>query len=57
MVVYHIKESVTLEKVSPNDPNPAVQVFMQLTEIVKAQNGFIRQFWVTNFLSCMLRGS
>jgi hypothetical protein len=57
LVVYHIKEGVTLEKVSPNDPNPAVQVFMQLTEIVKAQKGFIRQFWVIHGLSCMLRGS
>jgi hypothetical protein len=44
MVIYHIKEGVTLEKVSPNDPNPAVQVFMQLTEIVKAQKGFYISF-------------
>jgi hypothetical protein len=54
LVVYHIKEGVTLEKVSSNDPNPVVQVFMQLAEIIKAQKGFIRQFWVINGLSCIL---
>jgi hypothetical protein len=43
------------EKVEPNDPNLAIQVFMQLTEITKAQKGFIRQFWVINGLSCILR--
>jgi hypothetical protein len=48
-IILHLKKGVNLENVASGtgaDTSPAVQVFVQLTDTVKAQQGFIRQFWV-----------
>jgi len=47
-VILHLKEGVYLESVASRtvaSSSPAVQAFIQLTEAVKSQPGFIRQFW------------
>jgi hypothetical protein len=48
-VVLHLKEGVNLENVASGTRasiSPAVKAFVQLTDTVKVQQGFIRQFWV-----------
>jgi hypothetical protein len=48
-VILHLKEGVNLKNVASGtgaNTSPAVQAFVQLTDTVKVQQGFIRQFWV-----------
>ncbi|MCJ1474094.1 hypothetical protein MMC13_002752 [Lambiella insularis] len=43
--VFHIQDGVNLEDVAFRSPNLAAQAFAQLTKTLKAQQGYIRQFW------------
>jgi hypothetical protein len=54
LVILRVKEGVNLENVTSSNPNPEVQAFIKLTDIIKAQRGFIRQFWVyfSGFWGC-----
>ncbi|KAJ7689387.1 hypothetical protein B0H17DRAFT_1202283 [Mycena rosella] len=44
-VVLHLKPGVNLEDAAPESASPAVRAFARLTDTLKAQPGFIRQFW------------
>lgn len=48
-MILHLKECISLENVVSGS-SPAVQKFMHLTDIVKSQRGFKRQFWVLRSL-------
>ena len=58
-IILHLKEDVNLENVASGtsaNTSPAVQVFVQLTDTVKVQKGFIRQFWVIGiYLASLMR--
>jgi len=48
-VIVHLKEGVNLENVACGasaSGSPAIQAFVQLTNTLKAQRGFVCQFWV-----------
>jgi hypothetical protein len=48
-VIVHLKEGVNLENVACGagaSGSPAVQAFVQLANTLKAQQGFMCQFWV-----------
>jgi hypothetical protein len=47
LAVFHVKEGVDLENGPYSNPSPAVQAFIQMTNTIKTQRGFIRQFWVS----------
>jgi hypothetical protein len=49
--VFQLREGVNLEDVASSTADLAVQTFIQLTNTVKSQDGFIRQFWVNCSLS------
>lgn len=52
-IILHLKEGVNLENMACDtgaSTSTAVQVFIQLIDTVKSQQGFIRQFWVTRSL-------
>ena len=46
MVVFHLQEGVNLENLTSSNPSLEAKTFVQLTTILKTQQGFIRQFWV-----------
>lgn len=57
-LILHLKEGVNLENAA-SDPScsscsPASQAFVQLTDILKFQQGFIRQFWVIGLYYLLL---
>lgn len=59
-LILHLKEGVNLENAA-SDPSssssscsPASQVFDQFTDILKSQQGFIRQFWVAGLYYLLL---
>ena len=48
-IILHVKEGVNLENAASGvdaSGNPAAETFLQLTENIKAQQGFIYQYWV-----------
>ena len=51
-LILHLKEGVNLEDVASGDNSRsdslAVESFVRLTNLLKAQPGFIRQFWVND---------
>ena len=53
-IMLHLKEGVDLATVASG---PAVQSFVQLTDTVRVQPGFVRQFWVreSNLRSTSMR--
>jgi hypothetical protein len=46
LVLYHLKDGISLEEVSSSNTSPAAQTLLNLVAIVKAQRGLRRQFWV-----------
>ena len=58
-IILRLKQGVNLENVASGtgaNTSPAVQAFIQLTDAVKAQQGFIRQFWVIGlYLAFLIR--
>ncbi|KAJ6582888.1 hypothetical protein DFH09DRAFT_1144832 [Mycena vulgaris] len=44
-VILHLKAGVNLENATPGSSSPEVEAFVQLTETLKTQPGFIHQFW------------
>lgn len=46
IAIFHLKEGVSLENVVSSNPSVATQAFIKLVNIITAQNGFMRQFWV-----------
>ena len=52
-LILHLKEGVSLDDVASD--SPPMQTFIQLTEIVKSQQGFLRQFWVDQYLLGVLK--
>jgi hypothetical protein len=49
LVILHLKRAGDLHDVTSETSasgNTAVQMFVQATKIVKAQPGYVRQFWV-----------
>jgi hypothetical protein len=57
LAVFHVNEAVDLENVASSNPSPAVQAFIQMTNTIKAQRGFIRQFWVSFSTGCLYDGA
>ncbi len=52
-IILHLKEGVNLKNVPSGSGtgasnSPVVQTFVQLTDTVKSQEGFLRQFWVNS---------
>jgi hypothetical protein len=48
VTIFYVKEGVILENLSSSTQDQAAQAFFQLTNNVKIQEGFIRQFWVAH---------
>jgi hypothetical protein len=46
ITIFHCKEYVNLENATSSNPSHAVETFIHLTDVLKDQKGFIRQFWV-----------
>lgn len=47
-IILRLKEGITLQDLSSD--TPARKAFKKLTETIKAQSGFLRQYWVCTFL-------
>lgn len=45
-VLLHLKEGIDLEQLGGDSPE--VKVFIDLTDVIKGQNGCLRQYWVCN---------
>ena len=44
--IFKPKECPDLENTVPSNPSHAVETFTHLTDVLKDQKGFIRQYWV-----------
>lgn len=59
-LIFRVRDGVTLSDVVPTNASDATtsaaQVFAQLRDGVRAQSGFIHQFWVCECRDCFILG-